>query len=245
MKDLFSTRSDSYAKFRPSYPLELFKFLIPLVKNHSCAWDCGTGNGQVALILSDFFTEVYGTDISTSQLENAANGNNIFYSQQPAENTNFENEKFDLITVAQAIHWFDFEKFYKEVRRTLKPEGIFAVIGYGEAIIDPDTDAIMKRFHDGLLGPYWDKERKYIDEKYQTIPFPFEEIQTPEFHQLYNWDLDRFLGYVSTWSALKHYITATGIDPLQNLRKDLEAVWDVHAFKTIIFPTLVRMGKLQ
>ena len=130
MKDNFSKQSDLYSKFRPGYPKQLFEFLLPLLPVKKSAWDCGTGNGQLAVTLSKYFTEVYATDISAAQITNATKKRNIIYSVQSAEDTMLPDNKFDLITIAQAIHWFDFEKFYREVNRTLKHGGIIAIIGY-------------------------------------------------------------------------------------------------------------------
>jgi ubiquinone/menaquinone biosynthesis C-methylase UbiE len=130
MKDNFSKQSNLYAQFRPGYPKELFQFLMPLVPVKDAAWDCGTGNGQVAVKLSEYINEVYATDLSASQINNAAKRKNIIYSIENAEETSLPGNKFDLITVAQAIHWFDFKNFYQQVDRTLKREGIIAIMGY-------------------------------------------------------------------------------------------------------------------
>ena len=176
MKDNFSKQSGLYSKFRPGYPEQLFDFLLPLIKNKNAAWDCGTGNGQVAVKLSEYFNKVYATDISAAQINNAAIKKNILYSVESAEQTSFDDNTFDLVTVAQAIHWFNFERFYKEVKRTLKPSCILAVIGYHMFRINKETDLLIDHFYRDITGPYWDHERKYVDNYYQTIPFPFKEI---------------------------------------------------------------------
>jgi ubiquinone/menaquinone biosynthesis C-methylase UbiE len=242
MKDLFSTRSDDYARFRPTYPEKLFEYLFSIVQRKDMAWDCGTGNGQVAKELARHFSQVYATDISAMQLENAVQKENIFYAMEAAEKTSFSHHSFDLITIAQAIHWFDFEAFYKEAKRTLKPGGVIAVIGYGEAVIDAPTDDLMREFHDVLLGPYWDKERKFIDEAYKTIPFPFREINAPEFSNTFSWNRQQFLGYISTWSAVKHYSSANEVNPLERLSRVLALIWPEDLNKQIMFPTLLRIG---
>src|SRR5690606_16087264 len=146
-----------------------------------------TGNGQVAAELLNLFSKVYATDISQKQLDNALRNPNIHYSLQPAENSGFSDRMFDLITVAQAVHWFQFEKFYEEVRRTLKDEGMLAIMGYSLFRSNNRTEEIINEFYKNILGSYWDEERKYLDEHYKTIPFPFNELRTPEFSQVYEW----------------------------------------------------------
>ncbi|MFV8342760.1 class I SAM-dependent methyltransferase [Flavobacterium sp. XS2P39] len=144
MKDNFSKQASEYSKFRPQYPNKVINYLVSFVKNKSIALDIATGNGQVAHKLSHFFETVYGVDISQNQLNNAIPTENIIYKVAAAENTFFKNHEFDLITVAQAVHWFDFELFYKEVYRILKPEGIFAVLGYGLFSTNAESDKIVQ-----------------------------------------------------------------------------------------------------
>ena len=244
MKDNFSTQSDQYAKYRPKYPNDFFDYLGTIIKNKHVAWDCGTGNGQVAIELAKRFTMVYATDISVAQLAQAQQLPNVIYSVQAAEKTNFPNDFFDLITVAQAIHWFDFEKFYGEIKRTAKPNATLVVMGYGKIEVSPEIDSIISDFYKNTIGNYWDKERKYIDELYKTIPFPFEEIETPSFSISYNWSLDHFMGYLGTWSAVKHYINDTMQNPLDVIENQLEDLWERDVVKKIKFPLLLRIGIL-
>lgn len=244
MKDNFSTRSDLYAKYRPTYPNELFLFLTAQVANIESAWDCGTGNGQVAGQLATNFKHVYGTDISQSQLDNAVKLPNITYSKQPAEHTNFADRGFDLIVVAQAIHWFKFDEFYAEVKRTLKPDGIIAVLGYGVISITPEVDTVVDKLYTDIIGPYWDKERRYIDEDYQTIPFPFKEVECPQFVITQHWTVKHLLGYLETWSAVKHYQKQNGVKPVDLIKNGLIKAWGEANERVITFPVLLRVGKL-
>lgn len=241
MKDNFSSHSPDYAKFRPSYPQDLYKFLKENLIQSETAWDCGTGNGQVASELAKFFKEVQATDISKQQLENAVKRPNITYSLQRAEKTNFPETSFDLITVAQAVHWFDFKDFYKEAQRVLKPEGIIAVFGYSLFKSNLETDEVILNFYSNIIGSFWDEERRYLDEKYQTIPFPFQEVQTPKFQQKYQWTLEHLIGYLKTWSAVKHYEKSKGKNPVDLIENDLKAAFGKKA--QVVFPILLRLGK--
>lgn len=241
MKDNFSSDSDKYAQYRPHYPEAMYDYLKQLVPVKERAWDCGTGNGQVAEKLSAFFREIFATDISTQQLMNAFPKPNIRYSKQRAEKTNFPDSFFDLVTVAQAIHWFDFGQFYQEVRRTLKPGGYIAVIGYGLFRSNEATNRVIDHFYNDIIGPYWDSERKYLDEAYQSIPFPFEEFETPDFSNDMNWSLERLLGYLNTWSAVKHYIKEKGENPVDLIEEDLQESFGGRG--EVNFPILFRLGK--
>jgi hypothetical protein len=244
MKDNFSTQSDQYARYRPTYPAELFQYLDTLLPNKQTAWDCGTGNGQVAYELAKTFQSVFATDISRQQLANAMQADNITYAVQPAESTNFREEQFDLITVAQAIHWFQFEPFYAEVKRTAKKGALLCVIGYGKLKISEPIDNVIENFYENIIGPYWDAERKYIDEDYKTIPFPFEEIEAPNFVNKLHWSLQHLLGYLNTWSAVKHFINKNGYNPVYALQKELAPIWGGEEVRTIEFPLLLRIGQI-
>lgn len=243
MKDYFSSESDKYALYRPNYSKEVFLLIENLLKEKTRAWDCATGNGQVATCLSQFLEEVEATDISRQQIENAILKPNIKYSLQPAENTNFPDEFFDLVTVAQAIHWFDIPKFYQEVRRVLKPGGVIAVLGYALFRSNMETNKIIDNFYHDIIGPYWDEERKYLEEEYKTIPFPFDEIHAPEFQTRVEWSYERLIGYLRTWSAVKHFKRERGEDPVALIENDLTNSFGWKG--KVEFPILLRVGKLK
>ena len=241
MKDNFSNNSSNYAQFRPSYPKAVFSFLETILKGKERVWDCATGTGQVAKELVDLFDHIEATDLSENQLKNAVSLPNIHYSKQIAEQTNFPDHHFDCVTVGQAIHWFDFEKFYFEVKRVLKSDGLLVVLGYGNIVIeDPTIQQLVRELYSDVLGSYWDAERRFIDENYQTIPFPFEEIQTPRFEQRYSWSVEQLIGYLETWSAVKHYKDQKQQDPLLQLKSKLPDFELVN----VCFPILCRIGKI-
>ncbi|MEO7978371.1 class I SAM-dependent methyltransferase [Flavobacterium sp.] len=244
MKDNFSKQAVDYSKFRPQYPDEMIEYIISFVNNKFTALDVATGNGQVAHKISTYFKNVFATDISQKQLDNAIKTDNIIYSKESAENTAFENKKFDLITVAQAVHWFDFEPFYKEVYRILKPDGIFAIMGYGLFSTNSDSDTILHHFYYDIVGPYWDPERKYLDKNYKTIPFPFEEIPEKKFENQFTWTFEELIGYIQTWSSVQHYISKNNQNPIDLIYDDLKSSW-LKNDKKVTFPLLLRIGKLK
>ena len=244
MKDNFSTQADNYARYRPAYPLHFFDYLNSIIPTKQNAWDCGTGNGQVAFELAKTFDNVFATDISQSQIDNAVQADNIKYSVQPAENTDFANQQFDLIIVAQAVHWFAFDQFYSEVRRTAKEDGLICVTGYGRIKISEQIDSIITNFYKNVIGTYWDKERKYIDENYATIPFPFTEIQPPNFVNKLQWTFDHLIGYLNTWSATKHFIKQEGYNPVDQLQNEIAQHWGKGRIREVKFPLLLRLGQI-
>lgn len=245
VKDNFSAQPGMYARYRPVYPPELFAFLMSLVKNKELAWDVGTGNGQVAVQLSRHFKKVLATDISPQQISKAPVRENIIYKVERAEITTFSNDFFDLVTVAQAVHWFEFEPFYTEVIRTSKRGGIIAIMGYGLMKSGSSVDEILHHFYTGIIGQYWDEERKYIDENYETIPFPFDEIPAPEFTIRCEWTLADLLGYLETWSAVQHYKTAQLTDPVKIIETELQKVWSADEVKHIEFPVLLKVAAVK
>ena len=243
MKDNFSVQAKAYAQFRPYYPQDMISYIISFVSNKEYALDVATGNGQVAAAIAPYFDKVYGTDISPKQLQNATPGPNLIYKECTAENTDFQNEQFDLITVAQAIHWFKFDEFYAEVRRILRPEGLFAVMGYGLFSTNPETDKILNNFYSNIVGPYWDAERKYLDHNYTTIPFPFKEVEAKNFTNNFTWTFEQLTGYLETWSATQHYIKQNGSNPIDIIHDELKQSWEANN-KEVTFPLLLRLGKL-
>jgi SAM-dependent methyltransferase len=243
--DHFSDRSDAYARYRPSYPEALFAYLASLPRAHDRAWDCATGNGQAAAGVARFFAEVVATDLSAAQLAEAEPHPNVRYVVATAEASGLPDASVDLVTVAQAIHWFDFGRFYAEVRRVGRPGAILAAWGYGLHTIEPPIDEVLRSFYTKVVGPYWPPERRYLDERYETLPFPFREIPSPPFTLEVRWDLAHLQGYLRTWSATKRYEKARGQDPVAALAPELESAWgDPAAQKLVRWPLYLRVGAI-
>ena len=245
MNDNFSRQSDLYSIYRPTYPQELYDFILNHIENKQTAWDCGTGNGQAARELAKYFEKIFATDISQKQIENAEQAANIFYSVQPAEQTNFPDNTFDLVTVSQALHWFQFDKFYAEVKRVAKPGAWVAVWMYGLLSISPEIDEqVAIQFYKNTLGTYWDYERKFVDDNYTTIPFPFHEIQTALFNIQVEWTLEKIQGYFNTWSALQKFIEANQFNPGDELMKKIRTIVKDEKIN-VVFPVHLRMGRIE
>jgi SAM-dependent methyltransferase len=244
-KDHFSGCADSYAATRPRYPAELLDWVAALPAARRLAWDCATGSGQAALGLAGRFARVVATDASERQIANAVPHPRIEYRTAPAEASGLADGSADLVAVAQALHWFDFDRFYAEVRRVLAPGGALAAWTYNLARISPELDPLIDRLARGIVGPYWPPERRWVDEDYRTVPFPFAEVPAPAFELAERWDLARFLRYFDTWSSVGRYRKATGRDPVAEVRDDLAAAWgDPAAPRLVRWPIRVRAGRV-
>jgi SAM-dependent methyltransferase len=244
-KDHFSGHAGAYAKYRPEYPDELFAFLAALAPARELAWDAGTGSGQAAIGLAAHFARVHATDASAEQIARAEPHARVTYAAEPAERVSLEDGSVDLVAVAQALHWFDIDRFYAEVRRVLKPRGVLAAWCYGLCRLSPELDPVIETFYNGTVGPYWPPERCFIDERYATLPFPFEEQPAPAMAMTASWNLDEYLGYLATWSAVQRYRKACGDDPLPALHARLRPAWgDPGAQREISWPLYFRIGRV-
>ena len=240
----FSTNSALYASARPHYPEPLFKFLASLCPDLNRAWDCGTGSGQAAITMAKYFQEIEASDVSPEQISNALMQKRVNYSVQHAEATNFANDSFSLVTVAQALHWFDLQKFWPEVQRVLKPQGVFAAWAYSWFRISEEIDSVIKEKLLDKIEAYWAPQNHLAWNGYQTISFPFTEIKSPPIAFTQEWNLDQLLSYLGTWSATGNYIEAQGDDWFKTLAETLKIVWGNHqATRTITMDFYLRIGR--
>jgi ubiquinone/menaquinone biosynthesis C-methylase UbiE len=242
-KDHFSRQAAEYAKFRPRYPSEMFQYLAGIAPERNLAWDCATGNGQAAIGLAAVFERVIATDASEKQVANAEPHERVEYHVAPAENSGIETGTIDIVMVAQALHWFDHDRFYAEVNRVLKPRGILAASVYEFFHITPAIDAVVnRRYHDEVVGPFWPPERALV-KKFGELPFPFPEIKTPSFEMTAQWTLDQLVGYLRTWSASQRFIAANQRDPLEEIGDELRSAWgNIKEARRVNWPLTLRVG---
>lgn len=243
-EDHFSNHSEQYARYRPQYPDEIYAYLASIAPARSLAWDCGTGNGQAALGLAKYFDRIYATDASADQIVRAYAHDKIDYHVEPAEHVSLSSSSTDLVTVAVAIHWFNFDEFYREVKRVLKPNGILAAWTYSFAEVSSEIDQLVRHYYYEVVGQYWPKRIHYLEEQYKTLPFPFEEIVSPSFVMQANWNLDQFAGFLDSWSATQRYKAQKGHHPLDVIWHELVVAWgNENEPRPVRWPLYFRIGQ--
>lgn len=244
--DHFSATAAGYASYRPSYPAALFDWLAAVAPDRSLAWDCGTGTGQAAVALAERFALVVATDPSTAQLTHATAAPRVRYVAMPAEQAALKDGSAGLVTVAQALHWFDQPAFFAEARRVLVDQGIVAVWSYGLLTLgDEALDAMIRRFHGETVGSFWPSERRLVDEGYRSLELPFDQVDgIPTISMEAEWTLRQLAGYLSTWSAVQRARVETGTDPLPELVETLRAAWGPEEVaRRVRWPLTLRVGR--
>lgn len=245
-KDHFSGHAALYARSRPDYPDALFDWLAARAPGRELAWDCATGNGQAARKLAGRFARVIASDASPEQIFMAASAPGVEFRAMRAEKPDLPDESVDLITVAQALHWFDLPAFYAQARRVLKPGGLLACWGYELMEITPEVDAVVLKLYAETLGPHWPPERALLESGYRTLDFPFAEETPPELAMTAEWDLERVCEYLGSWSAVRRYMDAhRGADPVAAARRALAEAWgDPARERTVTWPLAYRIGRV-
>jgi len=245
-KDLFSKQSDLYARYRPTYPKELFEYILSFVKEKNTAWDCATGNGQAAVVLADQFKKVIATDISAAQIDKAIRKENIAYSVCAAESTPFEENTFDLVTVAQAYHWIKWDEFRNEVVRVGKNDAVIAVwMYYNHTTGDKRIDNAVRDFYQNVTRPYWDYERKYVEEKYAAVEFDYDLLPAKTFDSVLQWKREDLIGYIGSWSAIQKFIKVNGHSPISIIEEEIKKLWPEGEMKKVVFPIYLKLGRVS
>lgn len=235
-KDHFSRHAANYAAARPHYPAELFAFLAAQCQERCLAWDCATGNGQAAVALAEHFERVVATDASQAQLDAATRHSGVEYSRYAAEEIPLAPSSTDLVAVAQALHWFDIDKFFDNAATVLKPGGILAVWSYGLTTISPQIDRIVQFLYKDILGDYWPEERRLVEAGYGAVVFPFAPIDAPAMLMRCEWSLQQLQGYLLSWSASRRFIDAEQSDPLEMVRAELAHAWGDAQVQSVQWP---------
>ena len=243
-KDHFSTHSKNYAEYRPRYPEQLLQLLSGLAPARNVVWDCACGTGQLSVPLTDYFEHVIATDGSAEQIMQAEPNEYVEYHVALADQAPLAAQSVDLITVAQAAHWFDLEKFYLEARRVAKPNAVIALISYGIFYVeDEQINQVLQHFYHNVVGQYWPPERRHVENGYQELSFPFDAIELPLIEMDEAWSLEQLIGYISTWSAIKVARQQLNDDPIEALQMQLESIWGDNQIKrSVIWPLTLKVA---
>lgn len=231
-QDHFSNKASIYAEHRPSYPAELIDFLASVAPATDLAWDCGCGSGQMAVPLAERFARVIATDASAEQVAHATPRPRVEYRHAPAERSGIQNAAVDLIVAAQSAHWFDLPAFYAEAQRVARPGGVIALVTYDLLEVNAEIDHIVRDFYASLT---WPPERRLVEQRYASMPFPFEEMDAPRFFMLNEWNAEQLIGYVHTWSAVRETDTS-------DFEKEVRAVWSDDV-RPVRWPIAMRLGR--
>jgi len=242
--DHFSAVAANYARFRPKYPPALFDWIAAAAPARGAAWDCGCGNGQASLPLAERFERIFATDPSAEQIAQAPQHRRISWSVAPAEASGLDAASVDAVTVAQALHWFELPKFWAEVLRVVRGDGLAVAWSYGVPFMDDDAlTPTLRHLHDDIVGPFWPKERGHVDQGYHTIDFPFERLSSPSFDMREHWSIDELAGYLGTWSATRRYIAAIGTDPIAPFVAEIRERWGAGR-RDVRWPLTVLAGRV-
>lgn len=243
--DFFSEQSEVYAKVRPRYPEELFMHIATHCPDRQLAWDAGTGNGQAAASLGNYYREVYATDISEAQLRHAIRHPRVSYQVEASEKCALKTESCDLVTVATALHWFNLDSFYQTVDRVLKPNGVLAVWSYAGCKIRPELDRILDNFAFKTLSEYWPRQATMNwKERYANLPFPYPFIKSPDFSARGVFNFDQMLSYLNSWSSVQQFIEKEGKNPVEFVKQELLTAWgNPDEKKVVTWELFFRMGK--
>lgn len=242
-EDHYSGHADAYARHRPRYPAELFTWLASVTPGRSLAWDAGTGNGQVAIALTEHFDRVMATDASADQLSRAVAHERIAYRNEPAGRVPLPAASVDLITAGAAAHWFELDDFYNEARRVGASGGVVALFSYGPRDIARSISPIVERFNDEILDRWWPERIEYVHDRYARLPFPFEEIAAPTFEMSVNWNAGDVLAFLETWSASQRYLQHHGRRATDAISRELEEGWGASR-REIQWPVFMRAGRV-
>lgn len=241
--DRFSDGSAGYRAARPTYPAALFEALAGHAPGRDLAWDCGTGNGQAAVGLAAQFAAVHATDPSPQQIAQAVAAERVTYAIEPAEAVSLADSSVDLVLAAQALHWFDLDRFYAEAKRVLKRGGILAAVAYDWMYVAPAIDQAINDHLMPMLASYWAPQNALLWAGYRSIPFPGEEIRLGAFAIYREWSFEEVRAYVLSWSAARALVAAEGDGRLNEALSVLALLWG-DGLRQLVFPLHLRVARL-
>ena len=237
-QDHFSGHAGDYARYRPKYPSQLYQFIAGICREHDRAWDCASGNGQAAIGLANYFDRVIASDASSQQVQSAEAHKRVKFIVAPAEESGLPDNSIDVVTVAQALHWFDIDAFFREAARVLKPDGVLCIWAYEHCRVDETIDPIINNIFQ-VVEEHWPPERDIVESRYRDVQFPWPLLDVPEFAMTANWSVEDILGYFGTWSATRRYQAKIGSHPIEPFSAELRRAWGENR-RLVSWPLTVR-----
>lgn len=244
----FSTRVEAYVKYRPGYPAAMLDFLADeLAMGHEAqVADIGAGTGILTTLLAPRVARVWAVEPNDEMRGAArrllADMGNIGWSHGSAEATGLPTGSVDLITVAQAFHWFDRAAFRQECQRLLRPGGRVALI-WNDRLTNTD---FLKAYEEGLhaySGDYEEVNHRNLDE-HDFNAFFEGEYRLDRFENRQLFDLDGVLGRLNSSS----YAPAVGTPAHEQMTALIRREFGRHAVNDRIsfnYCTLVYSGRVS
>ena len=276
---LFAKQSKDYALHRPTYPASLYAAIETFANSQAgtpstsqagpsgLAVDVACGTGQATAALANLYTQVIGIDSAPEQLAEATRLPNVQYftgSANDIPRSAVADGSADLVTVAQAFHWFDFPRALAEISRVLKTpqgtsltgaNGVCAVWGYGNPVLgNPSANKrVNQTFYLDTMKGYWNDRRRHVDNEYQEI----EQEMRQAFHVVTasrgelriekEVPLADFVRYLASWSAYQTFRDKNPEvkDPLIDLEVELCADYGVDGPEHVVsfyYPIFLLLG---
>ncbi|MEO0675806.1 MAG: methyltransferase domain-containing protein [Pseudomonadota bacterium] len=172
------------------------------------------------------FDQVHASDLDTDQFAAAPHHPAITYHQGAAHASGLAPASVDAITVATALHWFDFDLFWPEVTRVAAPGALFAAWTYQLPTGDHDVQTHMLDPIMAVIDPYWSQRNRLSWQGYDRAwtGMPFATMAAPAFACDLTWTPRQLLAFIKSWSA---YIRAVD-DGHSNRLARLEATALAH-----------------
>jgi len=240
--DHFSQLAARYAAYRPHYPPDLAGALAERCRRRDVAWDVGCGSGQLSVALAAQFDRVVATDPAQAQLDHAERDPRIEYRCERSEASSLGDASAELAVAAQAAHWFDWPRFVAEAGRVVRVGGLVALITYRNAELPAEVGERLARFY-REIEPYWPSGRAHVFNRYRDLTFPWPAVEVPEIEMTATWTRDELVGYISTWSATSRFVAARGEAPVDELRRQLAAVWPDNETREVRWPLTIKLAR--